>query len=196
MTSHASTESGLFRAYWDEGLLDLLFGIALVGMGLGWETRLGAFAVLFAPLLTVFWVPLRQKIVEPRAGYVRFSQARRKENTHRLALTLTLGFGALALVLLATHLVRARGAGADLAHLVAGLPAVLVAIGAVLAGVLTGARRFHVYATALVAVAALTILLGQGPALPLVVGGVVVLLSASVLLTRFIRASRDYLDCA
>ena len=36
------SESTLFQSFWDDGLLDLLAGLALLLAGLGWQTSLGA----------------------------------------------------------------------------------------------------------------------------------------------------------
>lgn len=194
--SSASLEKGLFRAYWDDGLLDILFGVALLLTGIGWETRLGVFAVLQAPLWIILWTPLRRAIVEPRAGYVRHSLARQQRNTLQLAATATLGIGILAAILLLTYLAPWQGAVPAAGNLVAGLPAVLVAAGTVLGGILTGARRLLAYAVVLLAAAAATVYFDRGPALPLTVAGAVVLLSGLCLLTRFVRASRDYREVA
>jgi len=186
------TETELFRSYWDDGLVDLLSGLALLVTGLGWETELGALAVIQAPLWIVLWGPLRRRVVEPRAGFVRFSLARQERNVRGLGWTLALGVGFLALAGLALVVVRGQGAGAALQLLVPGLPALLVAVAAGLAGLLTGARRFLAYGLALLAGALVTVLLGGGPALPLAAVGLVMVASGGTLLARFVQASRDY----
>lgn len=193
--AHTLTETDLFRAYWDDGLLDLLAGLALLLMGLGWMTPLGPFAVIQAPLWIVLWGPLRRKVVEPRAGFVRFSLARQRSTTSGLSWALALGVGVF--VLMAAAALWTRGDGTQLAvrdihDLAAALPAGLVAIAAALAAVLTGARRFFAYALVLLAAGLATALLGHGPALPLAVGGLVSALSGAALLQRFVRAANEY----
>jgi len=182
------TETDLFRAYWDDGLLDLLGGLALLVAGIGWETTLGPLATVQAPLWIALWIPLHRKIVEPRAGFVRFSLARRQSTTHRLAWTLALGVGVFVLVAAVALLARGETVQPSARHLVAALPAALVALAAGIAAVLTGARRFLAYAVTLLAAGAATVLLGLGPALPLALGGLVATVSGGVLLRRFIRA--------
>ncbi len=191
-TARTLTETDLFRSYWDDGLLDVLSGLALLVTGLGWESELGALAVIQAPLWIVLWGPLRRRIVEPRAGFVEFSLARRKRSARGLWWTVALGVGALVLVILAALFIREHGAPAASRLLSPGLPAVLVALAAGLASLLTGARRFRAYGLVLLAGAAATVLLARGPALPLVVGGLVVAVSGALLLGRFVRDSREY----
>jgi hypothetical protein len=100
--------------------------------------------------------------------------------------------GTLALLVAALFFPWEQRAVPVLQRLAPALPAVLVALAAGLASVLTGARRFQAYGLVLIAAAAVTVLLDRGPALPLVVGGVVVVASGVILLTRFVRASRRY----
>lgn len=190
------TERDLFRSYWDDGLLDLLAGMALLLTGAGWQSEIGALAVIQAPLWIVLWRPLRRLVVEPRAGFVRFSLARRKRNTRGLAETVALGVGLFAVVVLAALVVRERGSLPALAQAVDGLPAVLVAVVAVLAGLLTGARRFHAYALGLVVGAAVTVVFALGPAFPLVVVALVVIATGVILLGRFLLAARAFREQA
>lgn len=189
MTSQTSLESGLFHAYWDDGVLDLLCGAALLVAGIGW-TALGAFSFIQMPLWITLWIPLHRSFVEPRAGYVRFSLARRTRNEHQLKLTLAVGVGALLCVLVATTWL-ARPA-ASLPNLIAGLPAVLLGIGLALGGLLTGATRFHAYAGLFVLGALATIATGAEPGAAIAVAGGLITLSAVVLMTRFVRASATY----
>jgi len=182
----------LFRAWWGDGLVDLLGGVAVAIAGIGWSRGLGTLALVQAPLWIVFWMLLRRAIVEPRAGFLRFSQARRERDDKRLGMALVLGAGLFALMLLGglglTRIARESGAGS----LVDGLPAVIVAIMSAVTAVLTGARRFFVYSTVLLAGAATSVLAGWGPALPLTLGGSASALAGAVLLARFLVASRRF----
>jgi len=194
--AHIADEGSLFRHYWDDGLVDLLFGLAVLVTGIAWETSLGALSALHVPLWIVLWSPLRRRIVEPHAGFVEFSRARRTRNAHALAWTAALGIGSLALYATAAFVIPRWIDGPVLPLLVAGLPAMLVAVGAVLASVLLSTWRFAAYALALALAAAITVLWSLGPSMPLVAGGLVAAISGATLLTRFIRASRAYEDRA
>jgi len=186
------TESELFSVYWDDGLLDLLCGLALLATGCGWLIGLGAFAVIQAPLWTVLWTPLRQRVIEPRAGYVEFSRAQRQRTGHELGLTLGLGIAVFVLAALIGVGVRSGQLRLDFPDLVAGLPAALIAVAAVLAALLTGARRFYAYAVVLLVCAAVTSAAGWSPAVPITVAGIIVSVSGAVLFMHFIRSSRQF----
>lgn len=187
-------ESRLFQTYWDDGLLDLLSGLALLTIGLAWNGGLGPLAVVFAPVWIVMWRPLRHRIVEPRAGFVRFSLNRERRVEHDLKGTLAFGLGLLALIALGAFGAGKAGSFSETDNLVAGLPAALVALAAVFTGFLTGARRFHVYAFAMLAAAALVGLFADNPGLPILGGGLVVSASGAFLLARFLRESEAYDD--
>jgi len=188
MHAEVIKESDLFRAWWDDGLLDLFFGLGLLVIGIGWETPLGPLAVLHVPLWIALWGPLRRRLVEPRAGFVRFSQARRDRNARGLRIAWMLGLVVFALALSAALGLRGLETRAALARAVVGLPAMLLAIGACIAGALTGTRRFFVYGFALAAGASVAVLLRTGPALPIVVAGAGVTAWAIVQVTRFVRS--------
>lgn len=190
------TERDLFRSFWDDGLLDLLCGAALLLSGLGWQSEIGALAVVQAPLWIVLWGPLRHRLVEPRAGYVRFTQARQQRTALGLRWALTLGLGLFALVAVAALVVHQRSALPSLHQWVDALPAVLVAGAAALAALLTGAARFYAYGLGLLAAGVVTVLFALGPAFPLVVVALAVLAAGAALLGRFLRASRNHEEAA
>ncbi len=186
-------DADLFRAYWDDGLLDILFGLGLLVIGVGWMVDISWLGVIQVPVWFVLWAPLRRRFVEPRAGFVEFSLARRRRTSRGLWGTLALGVAVLAVTVILLFAFRtAQGAGPVLQRLVVGLPAALVAIAAFLAGLLTGARRFHAYGAALLAGAAVAVMIGRGPFTPLVVVGLLAVVSGAVLLARFVRASSEY----
>lgn len=194
LVGHTLTESDLYRSYWDDGLLDVLAGSALLVMGAGWAIGLGALAVIQAPLWVLLWVPLRRRLVEPRAGFVEFSRSRQAQVRRGLRQALADGLRALAIVVLLAILVRETGASASGREMIAGLPAVLVAAAAALAGALTSARRFYGYAVVLVVAAVATVLLDLGPAMPLVVASLVVIATGLSLIVSFVRGSREFLE--
>lgn len=140
----------LFRSDWHDGLVDLLAGLALLTMGIGWLLGLGPTAAVLAPPWIVLWAPIRRRYVEPRAGAVRHSGRIQSRADARLSVALACGLGALALVA-ALAVGVGRGAGAWEMEWIAAVPALLTAVAAVVAGVLLGAGRFYSYALMLVA---------------------------------------------
>ena len=72
----SALESRLFSHYWDDGLIDLLAGIAIVALGALWLADLVAVGAAVPAMLAVVWAPLRRALVAPRAGTVEFSDGR------------------------------------------------------------------------------------------------------------------------
>ncbi len=194
MASHEFTEDELFRSYWDDGLLDLLSGLAVLLTGLAWMSPLGPFATLAAPLWIVLWVPLRSRIVEPQAGFVRFSRSRRQRTRAGLWTTFAGGLGALLLLALFVFVMRDRSLALPVQHLDQGLPAIIVAVVASITALLTGARRFFLYAALLLVAAGGTALIDGGPELPLAVAGLGATITGAGLLGRFLKESRRFTE--
>jgi hypothetical protein len=187
----SGTESRLFATFWDDGLLDLLSGMALLLSGLGWQTALGVLAVLQAPLWLLAWPPLRRLLIEPRAGFVEFSRTRRARNRTHLMAVLALGLGALILLALAASRAGAPDVSPGTAEPVAGLPATLLTVPAILAALLTGARRFYLYGLLLLAGAATAGILNLNPGIPIAVAGAMMMAVGGLLLLHFNRESRE-----
>ena len=80
-------EGRLFRRYWDDGLLDLLVGVGVLLIGIGWVCDQVALAAFTPALLVPLWRPLRARLVEPRLGAVEFADKRvRRQRRHALGL--------------------------------------------------------------------------------------------------------------
>lgn len=188
------SESILFQSFWDDGLLDLMAGLALLLAGLGWQTELGALAVLQAPLWVALWHPLRRAVVDPRAGYVEFSLQRRGSNARSLAVALLVGFACLALTALGLAWLPGQQAEPGPWTPVAGLPALIIAAGTAVAALLTGARRFYLYGLLIIGLAAITVALAGEPGWPIAGGGGVMTACGAWLLFRFLRDSRAFTD--
>jgi len=140
------------------------------------------------------WGPFRRKLVDPRAGYVEFSQARQERTRMGLKVTFALCVGAFLLGIGMFLYLRATNIeeGYWVARLIPGLPAILLGVGALIAAQLTGARRFGAYAVLMVFLGAVTIVLQLGPAMPMLASGIAVTLAGAVLMMRFLRASAEF----
>jgi len=185
-----SPEARLFASFWDDGTLDLLTGGAVVLIGVGYVFDAPLVEVIVLPLALAVWAILRKRVVEPRTGYVEFTRERRTRTGRGLLAALAVGAGLLALTLVVA--LQVRDWPADVRGFVDAVPALLIALGAVVAAGLTGAWRFGLYAGLLAAAGLGTVLFGTGPGLPLVVGGLVAWGTGAVLLARFLSASRRY----
>lgn len=185
-----SPEERLFQAYWDDGILDLVGGVAVLLIGVGYLMEQVLVEIAVAPFGVVAWTILRARIVEPRAGYVKLSRSRRERSSRELAATVGVGMGMLILFVVLG--VKVRVGNADLARWVDGLPALLIALPALLTGALIRARRFSVYAAVFVLGAVSSVLMGFGPGVPLMVGGTGMGAVGATLLARFLAGARAY----
>jgi len=186
MASRAgSLESRLFHQYWDDGLLDLLGGLGVIGISIFWAFDLVAVGAVVPAILASLWVPLRRALVEPRAGLVEFSDAR-SGRTRRMTMTsLWLGVAMLA-VFVAIYLFLPRPEGL-VRLLVPGLPAFLLGLLAVVAGLGLGLPRFLVYAGLLGVCGVGVALADTRPEIGMLVGGVVMTGTGTYLLSRLLR---------
>lgn len=184
-----SAETRLFQAYWGDGTLDLVGGAGVVLIGLTYVMEQLVWVGAILPLALVTWWGIRRQVVEPRAGYVEFARSRRDRSERELVGMVGIGVGVLLLVAFAGTRVASE---APPAKLVAGLPAVLLAVAAALTGGLTRSWRFGVYAAVFVAAAVATVALAADPGWPIVVAGLVMWVWGAVLFGRFLAASSRF----
>ncbi len=185
-----SPEGRLFQIYWDDGILDLVGGVAVLLIGVGYLLEEIFAEIIVVPLGIVAWMILRARIVEPRAGYVKLSRSRRERSGRELAATVGVGTGLL--ILFVALGLKVRAGDADLARWVDGLPALLIALSMLMAGALIRARRFSVYAAVFVLGAVAGVVMGFGPGAPLMVGGAVMGVAGATLLARFLAGARAF----
>jgi hypothetical protein len=187
-TRAASPEARLFRAYWDDGLVDLLFGLGAIAVGILWLADLVVFGAIVPALLALAWRPLRSAIVEPRSGWAEFSRARTESNRHKLLASVVIGVGLLGLIAGASVATNADG-GLAPSDLAAAIPAALVGIMAVLLGIGLSLGRFVAYGVAFAVAGVAVALAGGDPGLAILLGGIVTSASGGWLLARFLRAT-------
>lgn len=186
-TRTSPLEARLFRAFWDDGLIDLFFGLGAMAIGICWATGLVALGALIPAVLVPFWSPLRRKLIEPRAGIVKFARARAESNRRMLRTAFLIGLGSLTLF---TALFWFAGPGQlDIIRtFIAGVPAILV--GAVACLVVLGLRiaRFLLHALVFATCGVAIALIDGNPAVAIIAGGAIVALSGTWILIRFLRA--------
>jgi hypothetical protein len=175
-------EARLYRSSWADGSLDLVSGIGLIVIGIGYSLDLVVLTAMVPPLGLVAWLLLRSRVIEPRIGRIEWRGDRRERTARETAATAVIGVVALLIAVGAMIAVRANGLSS--ADAVDGLPAVLTALLALAAAVLTRSPRFAWYAALLVVGGVLTVVLGTGPDLPLVICGGVAATVGGVLLAR------------
>ena len=141
-------------------------------------------------VLIVAWSLLRTRVVEPRIGSVTFRQERRDTERKGIQGGALFGAGILALfVALFVFQTRSEG-GVDafLQEWIAGLPAVLLALMAIMVAAMTGLFRFMGYGVVLVACGSVGTWLGLEPGAQILIAGGIITLAGATLFTRFLAA--------
>lgn len=179
-------EKQVFRTYWHDGLLDVFGAVAVLAIGAFWIAELHVFGAIVPAMLVPLWGPLRQRYIEPRLGLVEFSEERERRNTNRLWMVVMGGAVAFALTM-ALYFLRTRLGVNPSVSLIAGLPALLLALLAGITAFLVSTLRFLVYAALLAASGVGGAILGLEPGHILVIAALPMLVIALVILVRFVR---------
>jgi hypothetical protein len=166
----ARLEEQVYRRVADDGVWDLLLGLALVAMGAGIALRQQLLG-LIVPLVALGLRPLLTKALTSRTGYVRFQRL-------RLAAWLV---PVVALATLAVLL----AAGPRLHDLVKA--ALLIAIPVAIAAHVLERPRLYLYAAAVVASVAGVVLLQTRWERALLVSGAIILATGTFVFVRFLR---------
>jgi len=184
-------ESELFRRRFDDGVLDLIAGLAIFGIGMGWIFGQVIFAAILPTLLWPFWSVIHKSVVVPRLGDVEFSDTRKAKISAAHIGLLVLGavscaFGVLAFALVEGWIESIREVTVPLVLLV---PSLVMAVAAIVGYLMIGALRMLVYALVFIASGAVfQLVLPYDPAHSLAVGGAVPMVAGAVMLIRFLRA--------
>jgi len=182
-------ENRAYQTIWEDGLIDIFVGLALVLIGTLWLTQDSAYGAFVAPVLVPFWSVARNRISEPRRGVVNLSEERMVKENRKLAGLMLFGIATLIFGV-ARYAVWRSGSTPPAnwaSHIVAGLPAVLLAIPSIIIAFAYGLMRFLIYATALLVAAIAVVLLDLRPGWGFIPGGIVCLVLGCALLRRFIR---------
>ena len=177
-----------YLSYHQDGLIDILIGLGIMGFGLMMLTGNVVFNML-AWMPVLFYVPLKNRITVPRFGYVQFTPERVQRV--RLLIAVMVGMLALAaglgLVVFATFedmppLLATLTAG-DGMLLIGGLFALML----LAAGAITGLSRLFIYALLTLLIVPGGIVLGIAPEWRVIFLGALVLLIGIFFLVRFLR---------
>ena len=177
-----------YLAYHQDGIMDGLVGLAILGFGLWIWLDQPIFAFLYFVSLGLF-VPLKNTITVPRFGYVRFQEGK---GEIRLVIGTGIGLLLLTLVLVILFLLGpARVGMAPFTFLRKFHVTIMSSIGAVLLGLFglwSGVRRLVGYAFLLVAALLVVHGIGLGRYIPLIAAGSLMMLAGLHLMARFLRA--------
>ncbi len=177
-----------YLSYHQDGLIDILIGLGILGFGLMMLTGNVVFNML-AWMPVLFYVPLKNRITIPRFGFVQFTP----ERVQRVRLLLAVMVGMLAL---------AAGLGLAVFAAFEDMPPVLamLAVGEgmmligglftlmlLAAGAITGLNRLFVYAILTLLIVPGGVVLGVAPEWRVIFLGVLILVIGIIYLARFLR---------
>jgi len=177
-----------YLSYHQDGLIDILIGLGILGFGLMMLTDSVVFNML-AWMPIIFYVPLKNRITVSRFGYVQFST----ERTKNLRMLGVLLLGLLALILFAVLYVFTVSGdmppairavlGKDGMLLMGGLFALMLVLG----GLVTRLDRLFVYAALTILIIPGGVVLGIEPSYRVIFLGTLILIIGTVFLIRFLR---------
>jgi hypothetical protein len=176
----------VYRAYLQDGSIDLFAGLAVAGTGAAWLFGLVALGPIAPAVAVPLWMAFRRQWVEPRLGRVVFDASRRGRLRRAHLLLIAAGCAALVLAV-ATYLASAGGRPDWSRTLAPALPAALVGLAAVLSALVFAIPRLAAYAVPFVLGGALVAALDAEPGWALLAGGVVVAAAGGARLARFFR---------
>jgi hypothetical protein len=192
MTEESSLRQLKRRAYLDyhqDGIIDVLIGVAILGFGLWIRLDQPIFAFLCVFCFGSYF-QLKNAITVPRFGYVRFQEGKRETG---LLVGLGIGLVLLALVVGILFLLGPDRVGlAPFTFLRKFHVYVMSSIGAVLMaifGLWSGIRRLLAYALFLIAALVITSVQDLDRSVPLLLTGSVQMLMGLILMIRFIRGN-------
>jgi len=182
-------EQRAYLSYQQDGLLDLIIGIAILALGLNeaMDTTIWTFVAI---ILIIAYVPLKKRITFSRIGYVEFNVERRGLNMRVVGVVVLL----ILVLLLAGIFVVVLSSDTSSSALLLGIrksPLMLYAligfIGFGLAGLISGIRRLYFYALLSVFITLGAHLLNLPIYVPFLIFSGIILAIGATLLARFLR---------
>lgn len=186
----SNLESKLYSAYWDDGLVDLFFGLGVAAIGASWAFDLVALGAAAPAMLIPIWMKLRRTVVEPRSGFAEFSDARVAKN--RQWFWVALAFGVMFLAVgIGTYLFLRAAPGELLPRIIPGLPAALLGLLAALGAMAMGVPRGFIYAGVLTICGAVVAVFSLEPHVGMIAGGVLITLCGALVFVRFLQSNTE-----
>ena len=177
-----------YLSYHQDGIIDIIVGIGIIGFGLMMLTGSVVFGFL-TWMPTLFYVPLKNQITIPRFGYVRFTgeqEQRRKLFMVALigVMTLSLFTGIVVFMIFDSWPFSLRELLSEYIMLIL---SGFFTLAALAAAVFTGLWRFIGYALIGIAITIIGIQLSVPDPYYVILIGIIILLAGLGLLIRFLR---------
>ncbi len=185
-------EREAYRSSYSDGIIDVFVGLSLLVIGAiwVWAEDYGGLAGILPAVMTPSLIPLRKKIVEARGGYVKWSPPRRRWERRNLLGAIGAGVATFLLGIAAYLMAEGAAPGRDLVYEAApGLLAFILAVMAIIIGMIMEHWRFFGYAGVLVAGGVVAVVYDTNPGLPLLLAGIAVTVVGAAMLVRYLRAN-------
>ena len=174
-----------------DGSMDVMFGLGVLLVGITWMLDMVTLGAAIPAMLVPLWVLLHRNVVLPRTGYAEPTEERQRVERSSLALTVLLG------AIIFGQLIMAWFGGSVFDMLpeslvdifLPGLPAALVALFALMGGLITRQKEGSDYALTLVGVAIVGGMNALEPGQILAISGALIVLQAARKFGRFLRAN-------
>lgn len=187
--STATARKRVYQAFWQDGTLDLAIGLGLAVIGLGWLAGLVAIAAATPAIIVPCWSAARTRLIEPRLGYARFDEPRRRQMKRGQVALIAIGVGIFGAIVVTFLIARPRLVEADLAHLlIPALPAALVGLGGLVAALLFQMPRLLAYGGFALVAGLAGGALDLEPGWTLLAAGLAPLATGGLLLALFLRS--------
>ncbi len=186
--SKSPLERRVVRAYWNDGVLDILAGVATLFIGIAWQMDLVPLGAIAPAVVIPFWRVIRRRVTEPRLGHVEFSDGQVARNRSFLQWMLIGGCGVFVLGVLGYFLVTGLRQDMGAQDWVAGLPTALIGLLALATSLIIAVPRFAAYALAFLVCGFGVVLYGLEPGVGILAGGAIVTIGGSLQLQRFLAS--------
>ncbi|MFC2177480.1 hypothetical protein ACFLRH_03595 [Actinomycetota bacterium] len=180
-------EQRAYGATYSDGVIDLLVGVSMAWIGAMWlafpDYLSGAVALVALSISPV--LGRRKRFAEARTGYVRFTEPRRRRERR---IYTTAGFLFAAFMLMARPLGSLQPADIDWPVGPDSLITWLLALIAMVVGVIVGVKRMFAYAAALSTTGTMAVMVDTRFGWPLLVSGAVIALTGWAMTRRFVKS--------
>ncbi len=179
-------EQRTYGATYSDGVIDIFVGVSLAWIGAMWLTFPDYLSAAVA-LVAVSISPVmgrRRTFVEARTGYVKFTEPRRRRERRTYT---TAGFLFAGFLLMARPLGSLKTGDIDWPVGPDSLITLLLALIAVVLGVIVGGKRMFAYATALIATGAIAAMIDPPFGWPFLISGAVIALTGWAMTRRFVK---------
>lgn len=181
-------ERTAFRQYFSDGLIELLAGLGIITIGLVFLSELVAIIGIVPILFVSLWKPLRDRLIEPRAGTVTFRPERRAKLNQSMQTMLLLGIATFVLGILVYLVISGADGDRGLAEIVVrGLPVAIVGLAGIILGWSVDVPRVSAIGALLIVAGLVTMAARWHPGWGLILGGTIVLMVGVALLARFLH---------